>query len=151
HRLEPEAAAILVELLEAQERASEVPTPGTLLVELAPTPSGSEGEEGLTYSFHAPLSRAACEALGRATAVRLGRRHGRNLSLQAADLGWAIRLPAGAAIDVEGIAALLATEGLADDVVEGLDRGDLLARRFRHVAATALLVLRRPEGGPRRV
>jgi ATP-dependent Lhr-like helicase len=42
-------------------------------------------------------------------------------------------------------------DGLADDVLEGLDRGELLAARFRHVAATALMVLRRPERGRRRV
>src|SRR4051812_1281475 len=35
--------------------------------------------------------------------------------------------------------------------MEGLDRGELLARRFRHVASTALMVLRNPEGGRRRV
>ena len=36
-------------------------------------------------------------------------------------------------------------------MLEGLDRGDLPARRFRHVAATALMVLRNPEGGRTRV
>jgi len=36
-------------------------------------------------------------------------------------------------------------------VLDGLDRGELLARRFRHVAATAQMVLRRPEGGRTRV
>ena len=60
-----------------------------LLVEEFPTAD----EPGLTYAFHAPLNRAACEALGRATAARLGRRFGRDLALQAADLGWSIRLP----------------------------------------------------------
>jgi ATP-dependent Lhr-like helicase len=34
-------------------------------------------------------------------------------------------------------------------VLEGVDRGDLAARRFRHVAATALMVLRNPERGKR--
>ena len=34
-------------------------------------------------------------------------------------------------------------------MLEGLDRGELLARRFRHVAATALMVLRNPEPGRR--
>ena len=34
-------------------------------------------------------------------------------------------------------------------MLEGLDRGDLPARRFRHVAATALMVLRNPEQGRR--
>jgi len=149
-RLAPSAAGLLVRLFEAQEQCSEVPAPGTLLVEQSPTPDALEGE-GLTYTFHAPLSRSACEALARATAARLGRQFGRDLSLHAADLGWSIRLPPGAVLDAAAVASLAAPEGLVDDVLEGLDRGELLARRFRHVAATALMVLRRPEGGRRRV
>jgi ATP-dependent Lhr-like helicase len=136
---------VLVHLFEAQEQQSEIPTPGTLLVEESPH------DTGLTYTFHAPLSRSACEALGRATAARLGRRFGRDLALTAADLGWSIRLPEGAVLRPDEVAPLLAPEGLADDVLEGLDRGELPARRFRHVAGTALMVLRNPEGGRRRV
>ena len=49
----------------------------------------------------------------------------------------------------ESIRSLFALEGFAADVLEGLDRGELLARRFRHVAATALMVLRNPEPGRR--
>jgi ATP-dependent Lhr-like helicase len=145
HALAPEAAGVLVHLFEAQEQQSEIPAPGTLLVEESPH------DAGLTYTFHAPLSRSACEALGRATAARLGRRFGRDLALTAADLGWAIRLPEGAVLRADEIAPLMVPEGLADDVLEGLDRGDLPARRFRHVAGTALMVLRNPEGGRRRV
>src|SRR4029077_15982863 len=76
---------------------------------------------------------------------------GRNLALNVADLGWSIRLPDGTApaLAPEAIAPLLALEGFAADVLEGLDRGELLARRFRHVAATALMVLRNPEPGRR--
>ena len=132
-------------MFEAQEQLSEVPPPEALLVEESPH------DQGLTYTFHAPLSRSACEALGRATAARLGRRFGRDLSRAVADLGWSIRLPEGASLQAEEFAALLDPEGLADDVLEGLDRGELPARRFRHVAATALMVLRNPEGGRRRV
>lgn len=145
HGLDPEAAAVLVHLFEAQERWSVIPATGTLLVEESPH------EEGMTYTFHAPLSRAACEAMGRATAARLGRRFGRDLSLTTADLGWSIRLPEGTALRADEVATLLTPEDLADDVLEGLDRGDLLARRFRYVAGTALMVLRNPEGGRRRV
>jgi ATP-dependent Lhr-like helicase len=154
HRLDPGAAGLLVELFEAQQQRSEVPAPAMLLVEQSPT-CGNFGApvdgDGLTYTFHAPLGRAACEALGRATAARLGRRFGRDIALQVADLGWSIRLPESAALDTAAIQCLMKPEGLADDVIEGLDRGDLLARRFRHVAATALMVLRRPETGRRRV
>ena len=145
HDLDPEAAAVLVSLFEAQERLSEVPAPGSLLVEAWPH------EEGWSYTFHAPLSRAACEALGRATAARLGRRFVRDLTLSVADLGWTLRLPAEAAIGPDDIPPLLDPSGFDDDVLDGLDRGDLPARRFRHVAGTALMVLRNPEGGKRRV
>jgi ATP-dependent Lhr-like helicase len=147
--LDPEAAGVLAQLFEAQEQLSEIPAPEVLLVEESPAAAG-EGE-GMVYTFHAPLSRAACEALGRATAARLGPRFGRDLALTVADLGWSIRLPAGSALGVEAIAPLLAPQGFAADVLEGLDRGELPARRFRHVAGTALMVLRRPEGGRRRV
>ncbi|HMB08606.1 MAG TPA: DEAD/DEAH box helicase [Isosphaeraceae bacterium] len=145
HGLDPDAADVLVRLFEAQEQLSEVPPPDALLIEESPH------EGGFAYTFHAPLSRSACEALGRATAARLGRRFGRDLALVVADLGWSIRLPDGASLRPDEVARLLDPEGFAEDVMEGLDRGELPARRFRHVAATALMVLRNPEGGRRRV
>jgi ATP-dependent Lhr-like helicase len=143
--LDASAAEVLCNLFEAQEQWSEAPSAGGLLVEESP------GRAGLVYAFHAPLNRAACEALGRATAVRLGRRFGYNLTLTVADLGWSIHVPedAAAALAPEAIAGLLDLEGFTDDVLEGLDRGDLPARRFRNVAATALMVLRNREPGRR--
>ena len=70
-------------------------------------------------------------------------------SWSSADLGWSLALPEGgprsSPADLPALPG--SAEGFEDDVLEGLDRGDLLARRFRHVAATALMVLRRPEGG----
>jgi ATP-dependent Lhr-like helicase len=145
--LRPNAAAVVAELIEVQERHSEVPRITDLLVEESPTPN----EPGMTYVFHAPLNRAACEALGRAVAARLGRKLGRDLSLQAADLGWLIRLPEGAedTLDRRDIESLLALDQFDDDVLEGLDRGDLLAQRFRYIAATGFMVLRNPEQGRR--
>ena len=133
-------------LFAAQEQVSEVPPPGGLLVEESPQ------RRGPVYAFHAPLGRSACEALGRATAARLGRRFGRDLALTVADLGWSIRLPDEAhARAPTTCPPLLAPERFEDDVLEGLDRGELPARRFRHVAATALMVLRNPDGGRTRV
>ena len=146
--LDATAAAVLVDLFEAQAQWSEVPGTAGLLVEESPSPQG----DGLTYTFHAPLHRAACEALGRATAARLGRRLGRNLGLSVADLGWSIRIPGDEseiALSLDDVLPLLAVERFDDDVLEGLDRGELLARRFQHVAATALMVLRTTEPGRR--
>ena len=60
HRLGTDAATVLVALFEGRtERLSEVPGPETLLVEESPH------DHGLTYTFHAPLSRASCEAISR--------------------------------------------------------------------------------------
>jgi ATP-dependent Lhr-like helicase len=141
-------AAVLTDLFEAQAQWSEVPDASGLLVEEAPSPDG----DGVTYTFHAPLHRAACEALGRASAARLGRRFGRNLGLSVADLGWSIRIDADACADglePDEIGPLLVLEAFANDVLEGLDRGELPARRFQHVAATGLMVLRNSEPGRR--
>ena len=105
----------------------------------------------MIYTFHAPLHRAACEALGRAVAARLGEQIGRDLTLCVADLGWSIRTGDDdeASLSAESIRSLLAIEGFADAVLQGVDRGELPARRFRHVASTALMVLRNPEPGRR--
>ena len=145
HGLDPEAAAVLVHLFEAQERLSEIPGPESLLVEESPH------EQGTLYTFHAPLGRAACEALGRACAARLGRRFGQNLTLAAADLGWSILVPDPITISIDDIKTIIDPANLESDVLEGLDKGELPARRFRHIAGTAMMVLRNPEGGRRRV
>ncbi len=143
--LDRRAAAVIAELVESQERYSEVPSASGLLVEESPAPEGP----GLVYTFHAPLHRSACEAIARATGARLGRRFGRNLTLAVADLGWSIRLPEGARLSADEITLLVDPARLDEDVLEGLDRGELPARRFRSVAATALMVLRNPEPGRR--
>lgn len=143
--LEPQAIGVLEALFSAQERLSEVPRPGSVLVEESPL------EDGVCYTFHAPLGRSACEAAGRAVSARLGRRFGRDLGLVVADLGWQVRLPIEAELNAEDIPPLLSPDGFEEDVLAGVDCGDLPARRFRHVAAAALMVLRRPEGGRTRV
>ena len=138
-------AMILVDLFEAQARYSEIPAADQLLVEISPKPL----DDGLVIAFHAPLHRGACEALGRATAARFGRRFGRNLALSIADLGWSIQIPTPAELDTASIQSLLAVENLETDVLEGLDQGELLAKRFQRVAATAMMVLKNPEPGRR--
>jgi ATP-dependent helicase Lhr and Lhr-like helicase len=146
-QLDDRACGVLVELFEAQIQWSEIPSESELLVESSPSPTGS----GLIFTFHAPLHRAACEALGRAASARLGRQVGRDLTLSVADLGWSIHMSddVDSSFSLESIRSVLSMEGFADLVLEGIDRGELPARRFRHVAATALMVLRNPESGRR--
>ena len=147
HDIGTDEAGVLEALFAGQEQISEIPGVDDLLVEESPDPMGV----GFVYAFHAPLGRPASEAMARATAARLGRRFGRDLKLVVADLGWSLTLPEGARIGPDDLPALLALEGFEADILDGLDRGELMARRFRHVAATALMVLRRPEGGRTKV
>ncbi len=91
------------------------PRRATLLVEESPH------HEGLTYTFHAPLNRAACEALGRATAARLGRRFGRDLAL----------------------------DGCRPRLVDPAARGDRPPPRGDHATACARSPRRRRAGGAR--
>ena len=145
YRLKRSAARVIQSLFEAQATLSEIPPAGGLLIEEAPSP------QGLLLAFHAPLARSACEALGRAVCARLGRKFGRNLHLTVADLGWSIRFPDLNEFDEGELRALFAPDRLESDVLDGLDRGELVARRFRYVASTALMVLRNPERGRTRV
>jgi len=147
HDLGPDEVGVLEALLAAQEQTSEIPTDRVALIEEYPDETGHE----MTYAFHAPLGRPACEAMGRALAARLGRQFGRDLKLVVADLGWSISVPEGRQVVRTDLDSLFDPARFEDDVLEGLDRGELLARRFRHIAATALMVLRRPEGGRTRV
>lgn len=145
-QLDARAADVVAELIEAQDRWSETPGVDVLLIEEYPTPL----EPGWTYAFHTPLNRSASEALGRAISARLGRRHGRDATFQPADLGWTIRIPDDdARLDPADFAGVASLDDLEADVLEGVDRGELAARRFRHVASTALMVLRNPEPGKR--
>jgi len=139
YQLEPREAAVIEALIAAQAAISEVPAPDVLLVEAFPR------GDGLCYSVHAPLGRPAAEAAGRACAARLGRRFGRNLKLAVADLGWQIEGDAEIIFHEEDLASLMTEEMFEADVLAGLDRGELAASRFRRVAATALMVLKRTE------
>jgi ATP-dependent Lhr-like helicase len=147
HRLDEDASHRIGRLIAAQEQVSEVPRPGELLVEEWPHPT----EEAWVYAFHAPLGRSAVEALGRAVAARVGRAARKDLALGVADLGFSLRVPLEGRLGPDAIPTLLALDGFEEAVLEGIDRGDLLARRFRFVASTGLMVLRNPEGGRTRV
>ena len=145
-RLDPQAAAVLVALFEAQEQASEIPRASELLVEESPY------VDGFAYTFHAPLSRATCEALSRrddrATGSTAGQRpqpqRGRPRVVDPASRATPGSPPT--------TSPPFSTQpSFMDDVIQGLDRGELLAGRFRHVAATAMMVLRNPDGGRTRV
>ena len=137
---------MLVDCSRPRNSSARSPAPATLLVEESPD------DEGLAYAFHAPLSRSACEAWAGPSPPGWPAVRPRPLLAASPTSAGRSGLPEAAPSRRAAISpALLDPDGLADDVLEGLDRGELLARRFRHVAATALMVLRNPEGGRERV
>src|SRR5262249_18295192 len=94
-------------------------------------------QSGYAYTFHAPLSRSACEALARAVAARLGRRFGRDLALEVADLGWSLRLTDGHPLAPHDIAFLLTPDQFAHDPLAPLDTRDLPRGRRRRPPLSA--------------
>ncbi len=145
HALDDSAAQELLDLVEAQWRHSEPPPRRGILVE-------QYSDSGDTvFAFHAALGRRACEVIARATSVRVGRLVRCNLSLCVGDLGWSIRVPGEFELGRTELRSLLASAGLEDDLIAGLETGELLGREFRRVASTALMVLRNAEGGRMRV
>lgn len=145
YHLRAHDAALLVDLFHSQAVLSEIPSPRGVLVEHWPTAEGS------ALAFHAALGRAACEVMGRVVAARLGRLTSSGIELTTADLGWVVAMSGEVELESDEVARLFRREGFGADLEEALARGELLARRFRHVASTALMVLRNPDGPRTRV
>ncbi|MFM7592603.1 MAG: Lhr-like helicase, partial [Isosphaeraceae bacterium] len=144
YQMRPADALCLVRLWQRQIASSEIPTAHGVLVEIYPE------NDSLSYAFHCPLHRPASEALGRAMAARFAARRRHDMRLAVTDLGFVIQGgPEG--LSADDIRQMFHQENLRQDVVEGLDRGELVARRFRAAAATGLMVLKNAEGRKPRV
>ena len=132
-------AGCLINLWQRQLACSEIPTANGVLIEVYPE------NDGISYAFHCPLHRPASEALGRAMAARFGMKRRRDMRLAVTDLGFVIQ-GGPEHLSAETLQAMFHVEDLERDVLEGLDSGELVARRFRSAAATGLMVLKNVEG-----
>jgi len=142
--MRPADADCLVSLFRRQLAVSDVPASERLLIEAFPE------AEGWAYAVHCGLHKAAAEAVGRAVAARFGRRLGRDVRLTVADLGFVVHTQA-EVLEPNVLGTFFDSHGLEADVLEGLDAGELIARRFRRVASTGFMVLRNVEGKRTRV
>ncbi len=107
-------------------------------------------EDGNSYRvFHTLVGRRANDALSRALAYVVGRRVGRNLGVVVADNGFALVFPRG--VEPQGLLGELDPDGLRDTLRSALANTELLKRRFRHVAARGLMILRNYKGHEIRV
>ncbi|RLF48301.1 MAG: helicase [Thermoplasmata archaeon] len=93
--------------------------------------------------FHTLVGRKANEALSRIFAYRITRKHGFNVRIAITDNGFAIIYPEWKKkLDREDIISLFSSENMRQDLKNALKNTEILKRRFRHVAARSLLILR---------
>ncbi|HVK15215.1 MAG TPA: ligase-associated DNA damage response DEXH box helicase [Gemmataceae bacterium] len=130
---DPEMLAVRP-VLDVQARWSRVPAADEVLSERLLT---REGHHLCFYPFE---GRLVHEGIATLAAYRLSRRRPQTFTLAANDYGLELVSPDPVELDADGLKALLAPEGLADDVLESLNAAELAKRQFREVARVAGLV-----------
>ncbi len=121
-------------ILELQRKWSRIPAPGELLIERTKTRDGH-------HCFLFPLAgRAVHEGLAALLAYRLARLEPRTVSAFATDYGVELLSPTPFAREEATWRALLATEGLLEDVLACVNSGELARRQFRDIARVAGLI-----------
>lgn len=103
--------------------------------------------EGYRIIFHTLYGRRVNDALARIYAVQLGKKLKKNIALSITDNGFMVHLPKELKFDPNILKNIDAEEILK----EALDSTEILRRRFRHVAARGLMILKRYKGYQMRV
>ena len=139
---EPEMRAAKPMLL-AQQRLSQLPRPGVLLVERL---GSREGHHLFLYPF---AGRNVHAGLAQLLAWRMARQQPNTFSLSINDFGIELlsALPVDARALVDG--RLFETANLMPDVLSSLNSGELAQRRFREIARIAGLVFSGYPGAPK--
>lgn len=120
-------------------RVTEMPSHRVILVERY------VDDAGRTHQVtHALYGRRVNDALSRALAYIAGTRVKRNLGISVKDTGFSVIYPRG----IEPSATLedLVGHDLREVLRKAVERTELLRRRFRHVAARGLMILRNYKG-----
>ena len=93
--------------------------------------------------FHSMYGRRVNDALSRAIGFLLGRIENRDVELGINDNCFYV---AGEKMNIEKAIELLKKEKIEDVLKEAIEKTDVLARRFRHCATRALMILRNYKG-----
>lgn len=121
-------------LLRIQEQASALPQPGRLVAERIGTRRGM-------HLFLFPFAgRAVHEGMAAMMALRWGRRQANTFSYTVNDYGLMLTLAEPAALDDALLRQLLSPDGMADDLRDGVNLGELARRQFREIARVAGLL-----------
>jgi ATP-dependent Lhr-like helicase len=130
---DPELLAVRP-VLDVQTRWSRIPAPHELLVEQLET---RDGHHLFLYPFE---GRTVHEGVAALLAYRLSRLKPQTFTLAVNDYGLELVSPDPINLDTAALKPLLSPGGLADDVLESLNAGELAKRQFREVARVAGLV-----------
>jgi len=122
-------------LLRIQQRAGMLPDRGRLVAERIGTRRGM-------HLFLFPFAgRAVHEGMAAMMALRWGRRQANTFSYTVNDYGLMLTLAEPAVVDEALLRALLSPDGMAEDLREGVNLGELARRQFREIARVAGLLV----------
>ena len=130
---DPEMIA-LRPVLDVQAGWSRIPAADELLCERLTT---RDGHHLFVYPFEGRLVHEGAAALA---AYRLSRRRPQTFTLAANDYGFELVSPDPIDLDADDLKVVLSPDGVAADVLESLNAGELAKRQFREVARVAGLV-----------
>ena len=129
----PELAAA-APLLALQQRASLLPRPGVLLVEVL------RDRQGLLLFVYPFAGRHVHEGLAALTATRWARREPNSFGLAINDYGFVLAAARRTLVDEELLRALFDRGQLADDLEASLNLAEMSRRQFRDIARVAGLL-----------
>ncbi|OZI73844.1 ligase-associated DNA damage response DEXH box helicase [Bordetella genomosp. 2] len=125
---------VVAPLLRIQQRASALPRRDRLVAERIATRRGM-------HLFLFPFAgRAVHEGLAAMLALRWGRREANTFSYAVNDYGLMLTLAAPAVLDEALLRQLLSPAGMAEDLRDGVNLGELARRQFREIARVAGLL-----------
>lgn len=125
---------VLAPLIEHQARVSEVPVPGTLLVEQC---KSREGYSLFVFPF---AGRLVHEGLATLVAWRIARDTPITFTLSVNDYGFELLSPEKVDVTESALREWLSPERLADDLMSGVNLSESAKRQFRDIARIAGLV-----------
>ena len=123
-------------ILELQRIRSHVPLSNELLIEVFKT---SEGFHHLFYPFD---GRAVHEGIASLLAFRIGKKMSISFSLAYNDYGFELLSDQRVPIEEFIASDLLSTKSLENDILAGINTGEMAKRKFRDIAAIAGLVFK---------
>ncbi|MFZ9915472.1 MAG: ligase-associated DNA damage response DEXH box helicase, partial [Phycisphaerales bacterium] len=142
-RFEGPEMTLVQPVLEQQMRLSALPAPGETLVEICRT---DDGEHLFVYPFE---GRLVHEGLAVLLALRLARWRATTFAVSINDYGVELLASDGFPFRERLAPALFTREGLAADLLEAVNLGELSRRQFRDIARVAGLVFQKYPGAER--